>query len=175
MNLYVIRHGETDMGKNKIIATESEPLNKNGIHQAIKLGKELKDLDIDEIYCSPIERAKHTLKLFDLDKNIPIIIDERLKERDMEIYEKVSFDDLDWKEFWGYNSELKYPELESMKSVYERICNFLDELKLTNNNTNILLVTHGGVSRAIYWYFNGFDNSLFTCENCKVYKYIIKK
>lgn len=32
------------MGKNKIIATESEPLNKNGIEQAIKLEKELRPL-----------------------------------------------------------------------------------------------------------------------------------
>ena len=171
MNLYVIRHGETDMGKNKIIATESEPLNNNGIQQAMKVGKELKDLNIDKIYCLPIERAKHTLKLCDLDKSIPITIDERLKERDMGIYEKVSFDDLDWKEFWGYNSESKYSGLESMKNVYERICDFLGELKSNNTNDNILLVTHGGVSRAIYWYFNGFDNSLFACENCKVYKY----
>lgn len=28
MKLYVIRHGETKMGKNEIIATEEEPLNK---------------------------------------------------------------------------------------------------------------------------------------------------
>ena len=35
MNLYVIRHGETNMGKNKSIATEKETLNDNGIQQAI--------------------------------------------------------------------------------------------------------------------------------------------
>ena len=70
MKLYVIRHGETEMGKNEIIATEDEPLNKFGMYQAQKVGKELKKLDIDIIYCSPIERAKHTLKLFDMDKNI---------------------------------------------------------------------------------------------------------
>ena len=39
MNIYVIRHGETNMGKNKIIATENEPLNDNGIQQAISIGK----------------------------------------------------------------------------------------------------------------------------------------
>ena len=89
MKLYVIRHGETEMGKNEIIATEDEPLNKFGMNQAQKVGKELKKLDIDIIYCSPIERAKHTLKLFDMDKNIPVIIDERIKERNMGIYEKV--------------------------------------------------------------------------------------
>lgn len=104
MKLYVIRHGETEMGKNEIIATEDEPLNKFGMYQAQKVGKELKKLDIDIIYCSPIERAKHTLKLFDMDKNIPVIIDERIKERNMGIYEKVPFNELDWDVFWNYIS-----------------------------------------------------------------------
>lgn len=140
MNLYVIRHGETNMGKNKIIANEKEPLNYNGIQQAISIGKELNELDINLIYCSPIERAKHTLKLFNLDNNIPVVIEDTLKEREMGIYEGVSFDDLDWKKFWSYNSDLEYSELEPMKSVYERISNFLDELKLQKNNKNILIV-----------------------------------
>lgn len=172
MNLYVIRHGETNMGKNRIIATETESLNDNGIQQAISIGNELEKLDINIIYCSPIERAKHTLKLLNLDNNIPIVIDDRLKERNMGIYEKVSFDDLDWKKFWSYNSDLKYSELEPMKNVYERISDFLDEIRVQKHNKNILLVTHGGVIRAIHWYFNGIDNSLFTCQNCKIYKYI---
>lgn len=66
-NIYVIRHGETNAGKNVIIATEDEPLNELGIQQAKKVGNDLKKLNIDTIYCSPIERAKHTLELFDLD------------------------------------------------------------------------------------------------------------
>ena len=94
MKLYVVRHGETDMGKNKIIATIEEPLNSTGIRQAIELGTELNDKDIDLIFCSPIQRAKHTLDLFKLNKNIPVVVEERLKERNMGLYEKISFDKL---------------------------------------------------------------------------------
>ena len=43
MKIYVVRHGETNMGKNKVIATEEEPLNENGIQQAIILGEKLKN------------------------------------------------------------------------------------------------------------------------------------
>lgn len=96
MKLYVIRHGETEMGKKEIIATEEEPLNEYGIQQAKMVGKDIRKLDIDVIYCSPIKRAKHTLQLFNLDKNIPVIIDERIRERNMGIYEKVPFNELDW-------------------------------------------------------------------------------
>ena len=172
MELYIIRHGETNMGKKELIATEEEPLNENGIIQAKKIGEDLRKLDIHTIYCSPIERAKHTLELFNLDKNIPVIIDERIKERNMGIYENIPFKNLDWNIFWNYNSDLKYPELETMKSVYERVKKFIDEIKLQNKN--VLLVTHGGISRAIYWYFNGIPkngNSSNINENCKIYEY----
>ena len=121
MKLYVIRHGETNMGKNNIIATEDEPLNETGIKQAIEVGKEIRKLDIDKIYCSPIERTKETLRLFKLDKNIPVIIEDRIKERNMGIYEKIPFEELNWDEFWNYNSDKFYQELETMKNVYERI------------------------------------------------------
>ncbi len=174
MNVYVIRHGETNMGKNNIIATEDEPLNEAGIIQAIKVGKEIRKLNINKVYCSPIQRAKDTLKLFELNTNIPVIIENRIKERSMGKYEKVSFEDLKWDEFWNYNSDKLYPELETMKSVYERISEFLNELKSRNSNDNILVVTHGGISRAIYWYFNGIPengNSSDINENCKIYSY----
>ena len=95
MKIYVIRHGETEQGKNRIIANLNEPLNENGIKQAINVGKELKKLNFNKIYCSPIERAKYTLELFDLDKNIPVVIEDILKERDMGIYENVPFENLD--------------------------------------------------------------------------------
>ena len=140
MEVYVVRHGETEAGKNKIIADIKEPLNSNGIQQAKNIGKELCELNIDVVYYSPIERAKHTLKLFNLNDNIPIIVDERLKERNMGIYENVKFDALDWENFWGYDSEQSYSELESMRSVYKRVSGFLEELKLKEKNKKVLLV-----------------------------------
>ncbi len=95
-------------------------------------------------------------------------------ETNMGIYEKIPFEQLKWNEFWNYNSYKLYPKLESMKSVYERISEFLNELKSSNRNENILIVTHGGTSRAIYWYFNGVPengNSTNINENCRIYNY----
>ena len=172
MILYVVRHGETEAGKKGIIADIYEPLNNTGIQQAIEIGKELNKLNIDVVYYSPIERTKHTLKLFNLNNNILTIAEDRLKERNMGIYENTKCDILNWEEFWGYNSEQMYSGLETMKSVYKRVSSFLDELKIKERNKKNLLVTHGGVARAIYWYFNGFNySSSFDCKNCKIYKY----
>ena len=47
-------------------------------------------------------------------------------------------------------------------------------ININKDNKNVLLVTHGGISRAIYWYFNGIPengNSSDINENCKIYEY----
>ena len=176
MNLYVVRHGETDMGKNHIIANETEPLNANGIRQAQNLHNELEKLRIDRIYVSPIQRAKDTLFYFHLSKNIPVEIEPRIKERDMGKYAGVSFYDLDWDNFWSFHSNQKYPNCESMADTFFRVSDFINEL--IEKDENVLFVTHGGISRAIYWYVNGIpDNGLSSDinENCKIYKYELNK
>lgn len=173
MKLYVIRHGETDMGQKEIIASEEELLNNNGIEQALKLGNDLKNIKIDKVYCSPIKRARDTLKHLKLDSNIPVVIEDRLRERNMGKYTGYRFKDLDWKLFWSYNSEIKYKELESMKDVFKRVSSFIEELRLKENDKTILVITHGGTLRAINWYFNGLDNNILKCENCKIYEYDI--
>ncbi|MCI8347593.1 MAG: histidine phosphatase family protein [Bacilli bacterium] len=175
MKIYVVRHGETEMGKNKLIASKEEPLNKNGKIQAIRVGEKLRQLDINMVFSSPIKRVIDTLDLFNLDKKIPVFVDKRLEERNMGLYEGVSFEDLDWKEFWSYSSQKKYPELESMKSVYERTVSFLNEIKVKYYDKSILLVTHGGIKRAIDWYCYGIDSTLLECENAKIYEYSIEE
>ena len=130
MNLYVVRHGETDMGKNHIIANETEPLNANGIRQAQNLHNELEKLRIDRIYVSPIQRAKDTLFYFHLSKDIPVEIEPRIKERDMGKYAGVPFYDLDWDNFWGFHSNQKYPNCESMADTFFRVSDFIKCLSL---------------------------------------------
>ncbi len=51
-----------------------------GISQPINVGRELRNFDVKVIYCSLIERVKYKLEFFDLSKNIPIIVDGRLKK-----------------------------------------------------------------------------------------------
>ncbi len=62
MEIYVVRHGQTESGKNNIIADIDEPLNSNGIKQVKNIGKELRKLN--KYIILPIKRTKHTLKLF---------------------------------------------------------------------------------------------------------------
>lgn len=63
-----------------------------------------------------------------------------------------------------------------MADTFFRVSDFINEL--IEKDENVLFVTHGGISRAIYWYMNGIpDNGLSSDinENCKIYKYELNK
>ena len=72
MDLYVIRHGETNENKTGIMQGNMETLlNENGKKQAISLRKKVKKAKIDLVICSPKLRTKETAAL--AAPNIPII------------------------------------------------------------------------------------------------------
>ena len=134
---------------------------------------ELLQLKLDRVYVSPIQRALDTLSYFDI-PNVPVQIEPRIRERDMGIFSGVPFESLDWDMFWNYNSKNKYFCCESMAETYQRVSEFLDEL--IDKGEDVLLVTHGGVSRAICWYINGIPedgHSSNVNRNCKIYEYDI--
>lgn len=82
MKLYVIRHGQTNDNVNNIINGRSnEELNETGKEQARQMKNKIEALDIDLIICSPLIRTKQTANIIN-SKNIPVIFDERIIERD---------------------------------------------------------------------------------------------
>ena len=62
--IFLIRHGNTEFNEKKIFRGHFDvPLDKNGIKQAEKTGKFLKDINIDAIYSSPLNRACNTAEI----------------------------------------------------------------------------------------------------------------
>ena len=65
--------------------------------------------------------------------------------------------------------------METIPDLFKRIKEFLDEIKEKYKDKNILLVTHGGVARGIYFYFNDIpkDGNLekFGSSNCGIKEY----
>lgn len=61
MKLYLIRHGETDWNQvHRFQGREDIPLNADGIKQAELTGNALKNLGIEAVYTSPLQRALRT-------------------------------------------------------------------------------------------------------------------
>lgn len=175
MKLYVIRHGRTNCNdENKYNGKFDEDINNKGIEQAKRASNEVEKLDIDLIICSPLLRAKHTCNIINVNK-VPIIYDKRLEERDCGILTNEKLGEFYNTDYWNYYSSKKVEGLETISELFKRVSIFLDEIKEKYKDKNILLVTHGGVARGVYFYFNSIpeDGNLesFGSGNCGIKEY----
>jgi len=124
-------------------------LSENGKNQAKKLGKKLKNMQFDKIYCSDLLRAKQTLELFELNQDV--IYSDQLREKSWGKHEGKSFDEIikegiEYKNFEQWISDL---DGEDITSYTNRIKNFFNNTIIEKNNINILIVTHSGVIKTL--------------------------
>ena len=122
--------------------------------------------------CSPLKRAKHTADIINVN-NQKIIYDERIKERGCGDLSGYPLAVTNREEYWNYNTTIKYGTSENIKSFFDRVYNFLDELK-TKDYENVLIVAHSGVSKAFNGYFEGIKDGEFLnrgLKNCEIKKY----
>lgn len=176
MKIYVIRHGQTEWNVLKKVQGKADiSLNEKGIEQAIQTKKELDNEKIDLIICSPLKRAKETAQIINENRNIPIIFDDRISERDFGEFEGMPTTEFDFEGFWSYKANKEYSRAENIVKFFKRIYNFLDSIKKEYPNKNVLIVSHGGVSIPIKCYFSEIPDMyslLGLClGNCEIAKY----
>ena len=175
MKIYLIRHGQVDSNVYKTYNREDEDLNKTGIKQAEELKEKIKSISYDIVITSPLLRAKHTADIINVN-NKEIIIDDRLKERDSGSLSGQPYETTDREEYWNYYSNIQYGTSETMINLFNRVKDFLDNLKNKDYN-NVIIVAHSGVSKAFYAYFNGIpDDGKFLnlgIKNCEIKEYYL--
>lgn len=172
MKVYIVRHGEVPHNALKQYNNQNEDLTKKGIKQAEELREKIKTINYDIVICSPLVRAKHTAKIINV-KEKEIIIDNRLEERNTGNLSGQPLEVTNREEYWNYNTTIKYGTSENIKSFFDRVYNFLDELK-TKDYENVLIVAHSGVSKAFNGYFEGIKDGKFLnrgLKNCEKKKY----
>ena len=82
MKLYIMRHGEVELNVKKLLNGRNDnELTKTGILETELKRQEVRKLDIDQIFCSPLARAKQTCAIIN-ETHVPVIYDDRLMERD---------------------------------------------------------------------------------------------
>lgn len=175
-NIYIIRHGETDSNiRHTCLGHKDVPLNENGIKQAEELAERLKELKIDIVYSSPLNRAIETINPTAA-RGIcaPVTMSFALIERDFGIWDDMTFEEIEarypaefkaWHEDWtGY----KIPEGESSEEVQSRINVFMKKIIDNHRGKNIAVVTHLGTARHIISHLLGLSTAqswLFTLDN----------
>ena len=174
MRLFVTRHGQTTWNVlNKVCGRTDAPLTALGRQQAAALADKTKDLGIDLIISSPLQRALDTARAVEVVCGAPIMTDERLIEQDYGIYEGVDRKDAGFqsnKRFFAY----RYPQGESMMQLAGRVYGLLDEVKGKYADKTVLLVCHNGICRVIHSYFVDMTNeefATFSMENAALAQY----
>lgn len=162
MNVYFMRHGETDWNKEQRIQGSTDiPLNQNGIDLAEETAKNLfKDgITFRRIYTSPLIRAQATAQIMNRYSGAQIKLDERIREFGFGQAEGATYAELRTQERfahlknWFLNPAEYKAELgaESYEDFFGRISDFLEnEIKpLEGKTDDVLIVCHGGVVRGL--------------------------
>ena len=180
MEILLVRHGQTEWNLLKKVQGKADiELNEQGIKQAEETRNYLKNEKIDLILCSPLKRAMQTAEIIKQERNIKMIIDERISERDFGEFEGMPNTDFDFNAFWSYKQNLKYDKAENIQDFFERVYDFLDSIKNEYTGKRVLIVAHGGISIPVKCYFGGIPNTetlLPLClGNCEIAKYSYKE
>lgn len=178
MKLLVVRHGRTDWNDlNKIQGIHDTNLNETGISQAYKTKELLKDNKIDVVISSPLKRTMQTAEIITEGRDLQIIKEEGLKERDFGEYEGFHREDFEYADFWTYSKNIKYKSAENIQDFFARVFKSLDDIKEKYQDKNVLIVIHGGVSVAVEAYFNGLpkenEPTKGALKNCEVKEYTL--
>lgn len=161
MNLYIMRHGETDWNRQgRLQGSEDIPLNEYGVALAQKTreGLEKEQIHFDRVFTSPYKRARKTAEIMIGGDDIPLIADPRIREMSFGKYEGIKVWELGvnpaYREFSKCFDDPEHyistDGVESYPELFARVDSFLTEviLPLEGACENVLVVCHGAVVRA---------------------------
>jgi alpha-ribazole phosphatase len=103
----------------------------------------------DAIYCSPLQRCVKLAEALNLGEPIN---DERLMELNFGDWELSAWDDIprDIFDAWAHDYANKAPPNgETFSQLQQRGIHFLEEILAKHKNKNIVVITHGGMIRAL--------------------------
>lgn len=152
MQVYFIRHGETEGNRENRIQGSDDILSEKGKDQAKVVAERLKEIGSDIIYSSPYPRALETAKTISRILNIDIIENELFQERKSPTsLHGLSRDDAKVLEINNLRREQRkldanwaYEDEEGFEDLKTRSINALKFLE-QQENKNIIVLTHGNI------------------------------
>ena len=175
MRLIIVRHGETDYNKTRRIQGRQQvPLNENGRTQALQVAESLRQYKITHIYCSSLVRARETAEIINNYFSLPIMIDDRLNERDWGIWENRNLNELNeilkqdikLEKFWNEeNLDWNPHRGETTRDLMKRTADFLNQIVRNHAESDVILVvTHGGPMKMMLGIIKGLQDEKYLRE-----------
>jgi len=160
--LLIARHGQTDWNlTGRYQGHADTPLNETGRLQARYLASQVPKDSIVSVYSSDLVRASETAQIIASKLNLGVVVDPRLREIRLGVWEGMYFDDivLQYPEEWArrQNDPLNAhpPEGESLSELADRLKEFMDEVLKLHPNHSVLLISHGLTLATLFCLANG--------------------
>jgi len=173
----IIRHGRTDWNaEGRVQGSIDRPLDEVGMAQAKILADTFFKLPISKIVSSDLERAYHTASI--IAKNFPSSVEKHPSLREVRFG---AVEGMLWEDFrfqykdkieayerlsWDERKKFRYTDTsETYGEVLSRVLPFLQDLCLQSASQHILVITHGGVIKALLAEIAGFDDRKVRSQN----------
>ena len=156
----LIRHGETDaVGRSIMGWAPGWRLNENGRRQVERLAVRLKELPIQAIYTSPLERAVETAEAIARHHGITPQADDDFGEFHAGEFQGVAIAELDqrddWRRFNAFRSGTRAPGGEIALETQTRVVRKIIEFGNKHRDQTVAIVSHGDPLRTAIAYFMG--------------------
>ncbi len=168
--LFIFRHGQSEDNADFIFSGWRDPgLTEDGREKAHELAEKLKDKKIQMLISSPQKRAVETMEIA-ISKNkyargLPIIVDERIKERSYgELQGKskllAQLEDPNLLEMERRSFKFVLPNGESIEMVCKRVADFCNDIipKIKETGINVAISCHGNSIRGFRRYFENLSD-----------------
>lgn len=161
MELYITRHGKTYWNEAKKIQGWSDiDLTEEGRDVAIRSAEGMKDIHFDAIYSSPLKRAYETACILKGERDLPVIVDERIKEIGFGTLEGADFMKIRGDKTSDFACFFDAPEVynppeggETLEGVSARAADFMKEIiEKHKEDERVLIVAHGAINKAMMRY-----------------------
>ena len=152
MNIYLVRHGETDWNRqNRLQGIEDIELNETGIRQSAECAEVFTPITIDRVITSPLKRAKKTADIIVGHLGAaPAVVEQALTERD---FGKLS--GLTPEERRAFTDSKKDTCAEPIEALIKRFVSVLTRYAQQTALKNIVVVSHGASINAALFHVSG--------------------
>jgi len=167
MQVYVIRHGETEWNKEEVFRGRKDiPLNEAGRRQAEKVGLYFYGRHLNRIVASPLTRAVQTAGPISETAGVPVEAMEEFTDMNFGVWEGVSLREVEDRypsdlTLWRESPErLRIERGENLATVRERISRGFAKL-FSDEDAAIAVVTHRVVCKMAVLYLLGIEDRHF--------------
>jgi len=171
--LILVRHGESVGNRERTFGADphSLPLTELGYQQAREVGEKIARLfQPVHVIASYYLRAHETARVIAEAMKLPLEIEPKLHEREVGVLNGQPYEaaykmpDYDPKQHWTWAPKGG----ESFVDVMNRVGPILDRLAQRYRGQDVVVVSHGGVMKALWAYVTGDWETTHTPPNCGI-------